>query len=198
VAWPDQQRGYPASFPSLRAERETRGWRRVRPPAQPLLRRGRSFPGGPDEDCGGEELLRRLPPPPANSLPRLSSPPSRACAAGHVLPSVPRAYRVHEATGSWWMLTSTSTNRVRSEATAGEVRAGVARRRQSRLGGVVGRPRDLPAQVKTLDSGGSVTGHRCTPSRSSDPLRLPVQGVSQETAVVSLSKLPVGYTGPTL
>jgi hypothetical protein len=101
----------------------------VRPPAQPLLRRGRSFPSSPDEDCGGKELLRRLPPPPANSLPRPSSPPSRACTAGHVLPSVLRAYRVHGAAGSWWMSTSASTNRVRSEATAGEVRAG---RRESK------------------------------------------------------------------
>jgi hypothetical protein len=65
----------------------------------------------------------------ANSLSRPSSPPSRACATGHVLPSVPRAYRVHGAAESWCMSTSASTNCVRSEATAGEVRAG---RRESK------------------------------------------------------------------
>jgi hypothetical protein len=60
------------------------------------------------------------------------------------------------------------------------------KKRPLRFGGGVGRPRDLPAQLRILDARGSVTGCRRRPSRSLHPLKLPVQGGFQATVAVSL------------
>jgi hypothetical protein len=68
-----------------------------------------------------------------------------------------------------------------------EARGGVGRRR-GRRGGLeeTGRPRHLPGQLRVLGFTGCDTGCRCTPSRSSDPLNLPVPGAMQLPVAVSL------------
>jgi hypothetical protein len=48
-------------------------------------------------------------------------------------------------------------------------------------------PRDLAVGLWVLDHDRFVTGCRCTVSRTSDPLQLPVQGVIHATTAVSLS-----------
>jgi hypothetical protein len=81
-----------------------------------------------------------------------------------------------------------------------EARGGVGRRREERArgrrGGLeeTGRPRHLPGQLQVLGFTGCDTGCRCTPSRSSDPLNLPVPSAMQLPIAVSLRdrwKLPL-------